>query len=102
MQGFNYSRAEYVRTYRRLMHSTKIITKNLDVLRANENATCTLKLYGYPLRCPEARQDPRREIVRLGTQLREKTPDLVDIQMDPLPYLYQQREHAIHNLPNIS
>ena len=102
MHGFNYSRAEYVRTYRRLLPSTKITTKNLEVLRAGDNTTCNIKLFGYPLRCPEARQDARQEIVRLGTQLRERTPELLAVQLDPLPYLYQQREHAIHNLPNIN
>lgn len=88
MQGFRFSRDEYRRSYKRLMPSQKIITSRLTVDRVEDNRTCTLNVYGYPIKCPPYREGLEKQFTPLLDNLKQTNPNLVAVQLDPMVYMH--------------
>ena len=108
MQGFNFSRKEYLNLYRRVLPSQKI-TKNFFTYQRPDSSEVALNMWGYPIQQSQSRkldlQNPDRESApdpdRISDSLLLMNPDLVAVQMDPLPFMHTARSFAINYLPSL-
>lgn len=102
MQGFRFSKDEYRRVYKRLMPSSKVLSAQLSVTRVADNETCALNVFGMPIRCPEYRSSPEHLQQHLISQWKRDRPEIIAVQLDPMPYMHMARSYAINNMPTIA
>ena len=80
------------------MPTSNLINKKLSLERIKDNKTCKLDLFGCPIRCPQDRMavDDNNQFVKDFHRLK---PQLIAVQIDPMPFMYKARVFAQNMLP---
>ncbi len=80
------------------MPSSRLLKKKLSVHRIADNKSCVLNLQGCPIKCPSSRQNPSTIIESFN----KTSPELIAVQIDPMPFIYKARQWAIAHLPFVT
>ena len=99
MKVFRYSKNEYRSRYRRLFLSPTNAHKNVKLARkASDNKTCHLRMLGYPLAPRGINVNDEEFYSDFLKHLAKDKPELLALQVDPMPYLYRARQFAVDHL----
>ena len=99
MKVFRYSKVEYRNRYRRWYLSHTLAQKDVKLTRkATDNKTCRLRLLGYPLAPRVFNVGDEEMYATFLEHLALDKPDMLAVQVDPMPYLYTARQFAVDHL----
>ena len=92
MKVFRFSKNEYRNRYRRLFLSPALGQKEVKLTRkATDNKTCRLRMVGYPIAPPGINVGDEEMYTTFLKHLANDKPELLAVQVDPMPYLYTAR-----------
>ena len=100
MKVFRYSKNEYRHSYKsKFLSPDAYMSKKIELHRTGiDDKTCRINIRGYPQRPRNLKNLDSASIKALSDQIVRDKAQILAVQIDPMPYLWNARKFAIEHI----